>query len=346
MNALHLTPLLLVSILLNSGTYAQQNEQPGAVVMNDGSRQAGWIDYQDWDRNPDQVKFRVTKESAPVVYRVNDLRSFEIDGKDRYQRYVVSKTLAPADVSDLDTKQPLQVVTDTVFLRTVIEGDRFNLFELVDDRRYYFIQQQQTEPVELKFRLEKLDGGSFTRHTTYREQLKALTDDAELKRKIDRAEYRLNDISRIVRQLNGSVSYGQAQGGRAGAIRFLAGAGAAYNSLDIESYDAMLDNMNFDPSVSPNISVGVEIATGRNFNRLRGRFDLSAGTAAYEGEVTVQGGFVGQQERKNWKISQSNIMASFTLMYSFYRTGATEIFGAGTWSTYFTNYRENTLTTT
>ncbi len=47
--------LLLLSTLMLSG---QQNFLPGYIVSNNEDTIKGWIDYKDWEKNPDAIKFK------------------------------------------------------------------------------------------------------------------------------------------------------------------------------------------------------------------------------------------------------------------------------------------------
>ena len=52
-----ITLLMMFSILLNY-LYSQENYQPGYIIDNNGKKIEGYIDYRNWNNNPDFIKFK------------------------------------------------------------------------------------------------------------------------------------------------------------------------------------------------------------------------------------------------------------------------------------------------
>lgn len=339
--------LPLLSIFFCLASHAQANYEPGYIILKNGDRKNGWINYQNWSRNPRKIEFKEVKEGPSSLYSFTDLQAFEVAGKDRYDVYTVSKIVAPADINDLQQSNTAETVTDTVFLRVLIRGDKLNLYELVDERKHYYIQQPQNAPVELQYKLIKKEGNFFIKQTTYREQLKVLTENKNLQSKIDQADYISKDITRIVKQINGSIIYLAPDVlNNKGNIHFFIGAGGTSNTLDVSGDNKTLSDMNFQGSTSYILTTGIDLLGKRNLNNLRLRFEVSYAPATYNGKITEPGAFVGQQEQKEYSIKQANIIPAFSVLYSFFRSKTLQVFAGAAAAQYFTSYSDNTLTIT
>jgi len=109
--------IVLALLLLIINASGQKNFQPGMIKKNDGSIVNGWIDYREWERNPKKIKFNEMKDAPSVEYTTNDLLSFEISGKETYEKAIVSRDMRPVEVDELTTTENNIDITDTVFLR-------------------------------------------------------------------------------------------------------------------------------------------------------------------------------------------------------------------------------------
>ena len=106
---------------------AQSNYQAGFVVTNNGDTLDGSIDYKRWDRSPGRISFKTSSESK--VYAPLDIKSFMV-ANETYVSAIVDVDISPFKIGELDdVSQPI-FSKDTVFLQSLIEGDKeFTLFE-------------------------------------------------------------------------------------------------------------------------------------------------------------------------------------------------------------------------
>jgi len=75
-------PYLLLLVLLGLGlnTQAQSHFLKGSVTRSDGSVGNGWIDYREWELNPEHIRFRAQEGAAALTYGADDISAFEVDG--------------------------------------------------------------------------------------------------------------------------------------------------------------------------------------------------------------------------------------------------------------------------
>src|ERR1700744_6338801 len=79
--------LMFVAFLLPLSLSAQSNYKPGYVVNSKGDTLRGFIDYQEWDANPDVINFKKTLTDQSTKYGVDDASAFGIDKLESFIKY-------------------------------------------------------------------------------------------------------------------------------------------------------------------------------------------------------------------------------------------------------------------
>src|SRR4051812_42975610 len=198
---LFLSTFLFLALTLT----AQKNYQPGWLVLNNGDTVRGQIDYRNWERNPRTIRFKQSQTAEATNYTVETLQSFEVAGEDYYLRAIVTKDMLPVKLNALEFEGEQKMITDTVFVRSVIQGDRISLYELIDDKPHYFIQQPGGTFEELIYQvyLSKSDRLHTVTHALYKDQLKRFAiNNTSLRNRIDNSDYREKDLTSVIRKLN------------------------------------------------------------------------------------------------------------------------------------------------
>lgn len=185
---------------------AQSNYKPGYVVNLKGDTLRGFIDYQEWDANPDAINFKKTLTGQAAKYSTDNAESFSIDKLESYIKYTGPISTDQTDpnkvVTDADRDTSFKVTT--VFLKVLEKGDRLSLYSYKDDIkiRFFIGEAPGYGPKELVYRLTRTNT-----EYTYRKQLAGaalkyneLTDN--LTELIGRAEYSESDILAIISKIN------------------------------------------------------------------------------------------------------------------------------------------------
>src|SRR5579872_618234 len=117
-NIYYLAALILLIPFVSS---AQSNYKPGYVVNLKGDTLRGFIDYQEWDANPEVITFRKASDGQSTKYGVNDISSFSVDKLEAFVRYSGRISTNPTDpgkvVTDAESKQDTGYRAATVFLK-------------------------------------------------------------------------------------------------------------------------------------------------------------------------------------------------------------------------------------
>lgn len=120
--------------------YSQQNYLPGFIVKLKGDTLRGLINYQNTEKNPLNVYFRVDMNHAPDIFSPQELQSFAV-ADEIYITATVSINEGFYTTRDLGTSSQVSLGTGTVFLQTLVKGNK-SLYYLEDSkgREQFYIE--------------------------------------------------------------------------------------------------------------------------------------------------------------------------------------------------------------
>lgn len=192
--------LLVLSSLLFNSLSSQENYVPGTVINANGDTIAGLIDYQGWKKNPRTVRFKKTANEAYVVYTPIDIVEFSVL-HEIYVGGVVESEISSLDAGDLMQDPDPNIKTDTVFLQTLIKGNKcLYLFKNIDGRDNFYIKNDsKIELLLYKKYLKTTEGKSVVKELKrYVGQLLLyLADCPALQLEIEKASYDRRSLTKI-----------------------------------------------------------------------------------------------------------------------------------------------------
>jgi hypothetical protein len=328
-------PFYLIFILLTSQVFAQVNYKKGQIILQNGDTLRGLIDYRNWERNPKKINFKKEENSGAETYGLQELQSFEIFGLDKYTRAEVWKDIQSVSLNSLE-EESRPTVRDTVFLRTIQEGHRLSLYELIDDKTHFFIHADTGSYQELQYKIlqDKEASTNYKELNIYRNQLKAygfgLPDQDKLFRKIDQARYNEQDLAPILAEINGNTNQTSAISERhVRQIVPLLGVGLTCNNISFSGEDDNLNILQSSTFLGYSIEAGADIYSKRHFQKLFFKGLLKFSNSNYHGtaEKIALG---GQKDKIDYHINMNTVGLSFSLLYSFIRFNHSRIYaGAG-----------------
>jgi hypothetical protein len=342
---LFLSTFLFLALTLT----AQKNYQPGWLVLNNGDTVRGQIDYRNWERNPRTIRFKQSQTAEATNYTVETLQSFEVAGEDYYLKAIVIKDMLPVKLNALEFEGEQKMITDTVFLRSVIQGDKISLYELIDDKPHYFIQQPGGTFEELIYQvyLSKSDRLHTVTHALYKDQLKRFAiNNTSLRNRIDNSDYREKDLTSVIRKLNNVTADEKTVTTRSKNSRFFAGAGVSMNKINFSGGNSDLNVLTEEYTPGVSVGVGGDLLANRGLQALFLRFSLHYQTMSYKGRGTTTAQVTNHTQEKQYDLKMSMVSPAVSIFYTVLRseTGKLHVgVGAGY---NFTTYRPNTYTTT
>jgi hypothetical protein len=333
MKPYHTFCCLLALLLPPLSVIAQSNYKPGYVVDLKGDTLRGYVDYQEWDANPDAINFKKTLTDHEIKYNVDNAAAFGIDKLETFVKYsgpISTDQVNPdklLDVSDRDTS--FKVVS--VFFKVIEKGDRLTLYSYKDDIkiRFFISLPPGSEPKELVFRLTRTNT-----EYTYRKQLaraalqyNELTDN--LTASISRAEYEESDILYIVSKIN-HINKAEFKKDHYSGPKFNLFVGAAVNIYTttpnaLETYYAAGGRSY--TSFGPLVTFGINYFANPATRRLQFRLELSGAQNDYK---SFYNSMLVPYVPTEVTYNILTLWASPQVIYNFYNTDNFKIFaGAG-----------------
>ncbi len=134
-----LVALMLFALTFN-GAIAQEKFLPGYVENADGERIAGFIDYRNWENNPKQITFKQEEQGKKQVFKALDIAEFGV--KDEvYVAAIVEKEITANVTYGLSKSPELEVRIDTVFLQSLVSGEKTLLGMKASGKQNFYIKE-------------------------------------------------------------------------------------------------------------------------------------------------------------------------------------------------------------
>lgn len=127
----HLVLIAAIIMATNPHSIARNNFQPGYVILANGDRLEGYLDFRDREKNPRKATFRSTPDGESKVYYPIELHSFGVENE-RYQTAIVETESSPFLTNQLSKDKEFLLAVDTAFLRTIVDGP-VSLFQFKND---------------------------------------------------------------------------------------------------------------------------------------------------------------------------------------------------------------------
>lgn len=114
---------IILGILMFFISHNQQNYLPGYVIKLDGDTLHGFIDYRNWDKNPETIFFKESLEGNKLAYTPLTIKSFSANNE-KYVGAVVDTEVSSTRKNDLSNIPALHTRKATSFLLALIEGPK------------------------------------------------------------------------------------------------------------------------------------------------------------------------------------------------------------------------------
>jgi hypothetical protein len=166
----------LIAVMLFALTYngamAQEKFLPGYVKTAEGVRTDGLIDYRNWDNNPKKVTFKRGEQGKAQVFEALDIAEFGV--KDEiYVGAIVEKEITTNVSSGLSKSPEVEVRIDTVFLQTLVSGEKTLLgMKAAGKQNFYIKEGGNYVLLQYKWYMTEKNGAQMrAENTMFRRQL-------------------------------------------------------------------------------------------------------------------------------------------------------------------------------
>ena len=192
--------LVIATLVFVQLAFGQKNFQPGYIVTLEGDTVKGQIDYRNWAKTPEKVKFQNQAGGEAVTYRPDNIQSFSVEGE-YYVSATVKTEVSSTKINNLDTHAELIFEAGTVFLQAIIIGEKslYQYKDKVGRENFYIFQDGEFTLLEYKKYLKRKEGKALIREVKrYSGQLMIyLSDCSDIVSIMSRVEYRTPSLKKL-----------------------------------------------------------------------------------------------------------------------------------------------------
>ncbi|MBI9068591.1 MAG: outer membrane beta-barrel protein [Salinivirgaceae bacterium] len=128
---LHKFITVFLFILSLSNAVAQSNFIEGYYIDSNEDTITGLINYQNWDKNPEEINFKANVESHQIALKPNEIKGFNINNL-IYKAATIEIERSPIKLEALNKNPEFDIIERTVFLQILFEGEN-NLYRYKDE---------------------------------------------------------------------------------------------------------------------------------------------------------------------------------------------------------------------
>tara|TARA_R110002124_G_scaffold57700_4_gene161311 strand:- start:35821 stop:37071 length:1251 start_codon:yes stop_codon:yes gene_type:complete len=165
-------------ILIFNEAVSQEKYLPGYIKTLEGDTLPGLIDYRNWDNNPKTVFFKQKGQDRIKVYKPLDIAEFGVLDE-IYVGAAVEKEVTKNTVYVHSESSAIQVRMDTIFLQTLVLGEKSLLGMKSSGKENYYIKEGNSYTLlKYKWYLVEQNGKELkAENETYKRQLASYLGD-------------------------------------------------------------------------------------------------------------------------------------------------------------------------
>ncbi len=271
----HFLVLLFLTSFLN--TVAQSNYIPGKITTKDNKVIQGLIDYQNWKKTPNLIKFK--NASSENLFSPEDIMAFEIEN-DKYVSKLVNLDVTEQRLDYMTKDQEVKFQEKQVFLNVLVTGNA-NLYEFYDGRSHFFVEKNnevnelinRTSLVGSDISNTLIGTDTYVRTSkNYIGQLNYVMNDCDAISDLKNLDYTRKSLSKIFQQYNSCediVSEDQIYVKETEKVRsaFYITAGYAFSSYRIDSPVLYVKDFNGGSYSTPSFGIAYDVDLSKNLGK-------------------------------------------------------------------------------
>lgn len=144
--------------------YSQGNYVKGRIITQNNDTINGFIDYRNWEINPDIISFKEALSESESYYSASELKEFDVNNEIYESGHIRIET-SPELINDLSTSLVMDFEEHTAFLHAYVRGNKSlylyktkkqkeqfyikkdGLFELLEYKKYTRTREDQEEVI-------------------------------------------------------------------------------------------------------------------------------------------------------------------------------------------------------
>lgn len=203
--------ITLFAFLTFFAANAENRFYNGYIVKNSGDTVTGFLEYKNWDVNPEKIRFSTDSSvNQPKIYTISDIKAFGFNEGEQYERYKLSVSMDTTNLQYLRTGRSLKKEEREVFLLLFRINKYVNFYAYRDYLKIrFFIKEDSDEaPRELIYRIyyQSSSGDNVIKEETYKKQIQDLfsnysSTNRNIVREINRLQYTQKSLLAVLSYL-------------------------------------------------------------------------------------------------------------------------------------------------
>jgi hypothetical protein len=265
---------LLILFLIQSHTILSQvNYLNGYILDTNNDTIYGLIDYQNWEMNPEVIRFKMTQNSEVFKYKPFEINGFSVLDEKYFSAYVETE-ISHYYNNNLDYNQEYVIQNDTVFLQVLFEGDKPLYYLNKKGKPNFYILHENKINLLLYKRYLTVSGFRMAKgeKNMYKNQLSYyLKDSKQINTKIESSEYTKSSLEKVFKFYYKSTGKNIEFNKEIEKLKleYSIIGGTALSNLTFESQIfTYLTDANYEYSKDITAGIGFNLILPRNLNRL------------------------------------------------------------------------------
>ncbi len=321
---------VLLCCIIPATVFSQTNFQKGYIIKSVGDTVRGYIDYQEWNRNPQEINFKMMPgDKSAIVYKPGDINGFNVDGYEQYRSYKCKISTGATQGMELSVGRDTGTVSEQIFLQVLVDGSLVKLYDYTDKiKSRYFIQEKGGNPIELEYAVfynPTVEQRQMESVEKYKTQLalvaqKYVADNKKIMGRINVAQYTARGMVEIVNRIN-DIDNRTAVKEQKKLYRFIVGGGVNFTQTSFTG-QSMFSGSKSGNSTTPVISAGVDFFSNPHVQRLilRGEVMFSWINPTFNASDNIGNQYVAT-------INQHTFTILPQVIYNFYNTENVKVYG-------------------
>lgn len=192
--------VILLGILCFQTTFAQENYISGEIIIQKGDTLSGFIDYRNWKKNPDKIRFKEEPDQKSIVYTPTDITAFHVEDE-IYISGIVNSEISPHKTDKLHEDPTIHTEIDTTFLQTLFKGDKHLYhYKAPGGKDNFYIEQDSNLELLIYKRYVKAQRNKYgiAKNKKYLRQLAGyLNDCPSIHSQLENTEYKRKSLEKL-----------------------------------------------------------------------------------------------------------------------------------------------------
>jgi hypothetical protein len=184
--------ITFIILFIGLNTIAQIRFEKGYIIKSNDEKIECLIKNEDWLYNPTNFLYKKDVNAKEINGNLNSIKEFGVNGVSKYKRFKVNIDKSKTDINLLSNTRTYNFVTETLFLKTLVEG-KANLYLYNEKSLVKYFYKKENSPIkQLEYKEYLNSTGLLAKNKNYLTQLRL---DAACK-SIDykKVDYRRNSL--------------------------------------------------------------------------------------------------------------------------------------------------------